>query len=142
MILSINKTEFDITTAEQLAGLVKLNISGNTFKGKIIYLENNFDFSNTAALESMDTFEGSIGGLEHSITGLKNPFINKNSGIIAGISFKSNISAQVTSKNQSIGIIANECSGDIYDCNVSGSITCNTPESQTGMSYPTYDTSY
>ncbi len=137
-----NKTQFDITTAEQLAGLVELNISGNTFKGKIIYLENNFDFSNTAALESMDTFEGSIGGLEHSITGLKNPFINKNTGMIVATSFKSNISAQVTSKSQSIGVIANESSGDIMNCNVSGSITCNTPESQTGMSYPTYDTSY
>ena len=137
-----NKTQFDITTAEQLAGLVELNISGNTFKGKTIRLENNFNVNNTTVLQSMNTFEGNIGGLGHSITGLKNPFINKNTGMIVGISFVSSITTQVTSNNPSIGVIANESSGSIIDCNVSGSITCNTPESQTGMSYPEYDTSY
>ncbi|SEH48633.1 surface protein [Ruminococcus flavefaciens] len=134
------KTEFQINTAEQLAGLVNLNISGDTFKNKTFYLQNNFSFSNYS-LNSMDTFEGIINGMNHSISGLKNPFIKKNSGTIEKISFNSNITSQDSSKTPLIGIIANESNGNMFNCNVSGYITCNTPASQNGMSYP-YDNIY
>ena len=84
------ETEFHITTAEQLAGLVDLVNSGNTMKGKTFNIDNDLQLSDVSAVDasghahpktqfkSMDKFEGTILGNDHKIIG----FSCENHGLI------------------------------------------------------------
>ena len=78
------ETSYEITTAEQLAGLAKLVNEGKTFDGVTITLGTDLDLSGHAWIpigfsgrvnpeESLDNimrFEGTFDGDEHTITGL------------------------------------------------------------------------
>lgn len=76
-----DETTFKITTPEELAGLAKLVNEGNTFKGKVILLENDLDLGNnpwtpistigigvTGVNEKV--FEGTFDGQGHTIENL------------------------------------------------------------------------
>ena len=78
------KTSYEITTAEQLAGLAELVNDGNTFKGVTITLGTDLDLSGdswipigfsgrvspTESLNNIMRFEGNFDGDGHTITGL------------------------------------------------------------------------
>ena len=74
-------TEFELTTAEQLAGLAELVNGGNTFEGKTINLGSDLDLSNEVWIpigtsiydktpDNATMFAGNFDGGNHTITGL------------------------------------------------------------------------
>lgn len=75
-----SKTEFTISTAEQLSGLAKLVNSGNTFAGKTVLLDKDIHLANKfwtpigynqfSQLDNPITFNGTFDGRNHVISGL------------------------------------------------------------------------
>ena len=67
------KTEYTLTTADELAGLAQLVNEGNTFKGVTIYLGDDIDLANqewTPIGKSGANFQGTFDGQNHTISNL------------------------------------------------------------------------
>ena len=64
------KTEFILTTAEQLAGFNRLMTEGKYFDGKIVKLDKDLDMKNDTGWNSYCIFKGTFDGQGHSISNL------------------------------------------------------------------------
>jgi len=97
-----SKTEFTITTAEQLAGFAKLVNEGNKFTNKTVKLGRNImlndtlnwqDWKNTPPTNKWisigigpnNSFDGSFSGNGHIISGIYVEYSNENPGLLFGM---------------------------------------------------------
>ena len=127
------KTEYVLTTAEQLAGLTELVKNGNDFAGKTIKLDADLDLAGKKWTPIGDSesnaFEGNFDGQGHTISNLTitNPEGNENAlfGCIAnneitGITVKN---VDVTGYTESAAIVGYAEGSTISDCHVRGAIS-------------------
>ena len=71
---SVEKIQFTLTTAEQLAGLAKLVNEGTDFTSQVIYLEADIDLGYKEWIpigNAEQSFKGTFNGNGHTISGLK-----------------------------------------------------------------------
>ena len=126
-------TEFELTTAEQLAGLAELVNGGNTFEGKTINLGSDLDLSNevwipigtsiydkTPTDANVKMFAGNFDGGNHIITGLTSE------GYVPE-------SSETTSTEYSFGLFGYVHGANISNVKLAGvHINCGTREDSDG----------
>ncbi len=110
-------TEFNLSTAEKFAGFVKLVNDGHSTKNMFFRLVGNFDFSQRD-FPSVESFHGTLEGNNYCISGLSNPLINNNYGLIN----QCNLSAELND-NDTVGIVCRNNYGGITNCEISGKIS-------------------
>ena len=126
---------FEISTAEELAGLAKLVNLGNTFNGKTVVLTEDIDLENkewTPIGKSLEkSFHGTFEGGWHTVSNLKVTGANENVGLFgyaadAEIRNLTVTEADISGSRNVGGIAGNAGVGTSFiNCTCSGEVTAN-----------------
>ena len=126
---------FEISTAEELAGLAKLVNLGNTFSGKTVVLKEDIDLENkewTPIGKSLEkSFQGTFEGGWHTVSNLKVTGANENVGLFgyaadAEIRNLTVTEADISGSRNVGGIAGNAGAGTSFiNCTCSGEVTAN-----------------
>ena len=126
---------FNISTAEELAGLAKLVNLGNTFSGKTVVLKEDIDLENkewTPIGKSLEkSFQGTFEGGWHTVSNLKVTGANENVGLFgyaadAEIRNLTVTEADISGSRNVGGIAGNAGVGTSFiNCTCSGEVTAN-----------------
>ncbi len=139
-------TEFEITTAAQLAGLAQLVNSGKNFSGKIVKLGADIDLNNqewTPIGTSSNRFAGTFDGRNNTISNLKivnTATGNVNQGLFGVAGYREGAGSAATVQNVKINNVDIDCNGnnvgaligDMYrttvlNCHITGTISIICP---------------
>ena len=130
-----NDDSFEISTAEELAGLAKLVNLGNTFSGKTVVLKEDIDLENkewTPIGKSLEkSFQGTFEGGWHTVSNLKVTGANENVGLFgyaadAEIRNLTVTEADISGSRNVGGIAGNAGAGTSFiNCTCSGEVTAN-----------------
>ena len=130
-----NDDSFEISTAEELAGLAKLVNLGYTFRGKTVVLINDIDLENkewTPIGKSLEkSFQGTFEGGWHTVSNLKVTGANENVGLFgyaadAEIRNLTVTEADISGSRNVGGIAGNAGVGTSFiNCTCSGEVTAN-----------------
>ena len=128
-------SSFEISTAEELAGLAKLVNLGNTFSGKTVVLKEDIDLENkewTPIGKSLEkSFQGTFEGGWHTVSNLKVTGANENVGLFgyaadAEIRNLTVTEADISGSGNVGGIAGNAGAGTSFiNCTCSGEVTAN-----------------
>ena len=86
--------------------------------------------STVAAFETIEGYEGTLEGGNHTIAGLTKPLFNELKGTVKNLTLNSTLN--ITSDKTDIGILANIVSGTAEGCTSKGSVTFNVTGAVTG----------
>ena len=130
-----DEDSFEISTAEELAGLAKLVNLGNTFSGKTVVLKEDIDLENkewTPIGKSLEkSFQGTFEGGWHTVSNLKVTGANENVGLFgyaadAEIRNLTVTEADISGSRNVGGIAGNAGVGTSFiNCTCSGEVTAN-----------------
>ena len=118
-------TTFNISTAEQLAGLAELVNAGNNFSGKTINITADIDLLNKewTPIGKTTNFSGNFDGQNHTISNLTIKEGSANSGLFGnvvshGIKNITIANAYISHSGSNIGALVGYLYGSIENCHV------------------------
>lgn len=143
-----NQDSFDISTAEELAGVAYLvNNNFASFQGKTINIQADIDLSGRTWIPigtSHTTFQGSFDGKGHSITNIdinyspsSAPYgcgfwMELNNTSVKNVTFEGTLTSDINT----LGLIAYSANNSSFsDINIISDISCNHPEIHTSTAF-------